>query len=144
MADNKAIVRAIEEAWDRNDLDALDPYFAPDFVQRSAIPGMPPGLQGAKLAHQGSISAFPDRHVAIEELLGDGDTVTVRCRMTGTNTGGLPWMGVPANGNKVDVQWISLYRLEGGRVVEHRAVMDVLGLMQQVGALPQPAAAGGQ
>jgi steroid delta-isomerase-like uncharacterized protein len=141
MADNKQIVRAIEEAWDRGDLDALDQHFAPDFVARSAVPGMPPGLQGAKLAHQGAIQAFPDRHVAIEEIIGEGDTVAVRCRMSGTNQGGLPWLGVPANGRAVDIEWISIYRLSGGRVVEHRAVMDLLGLMQQLGALPAPATA---
>lgn len=141
MGDNKQTIRTIEEAWDRGDLDALDQYFAPDFVQHSAVPGMPPGLQGAKLAHQGSVQAFPDRHIAIEEIVGEGDTVVVRCRMTGTNQGGLPWLGVPANGKSVDVQWISIYRLSDGRVVEHRAVMDLLTLMQQLGALPAPAGA---
>ncbi|MGH7687968.1 MAG: ester cyclase [Candidatus Dormibacteria bacterium] len=141
MADNKAIVRAIEEAWDRSDLDALDQYFAPDFAQHSSMPGLPPGLQGAKLAHQGAIAAFPDRRVTIEEIYSEGDTVTVRCRMTATNQGGLPWLGVPANGSPVDVQWISLYHLTDGRVVAHRAVMDLATLMQQVGALPAPAGA---
>jgi predicted ester cyclase len=100
---------------------------------------MPPGLEGAKMAHQGAIQSFPDRKVTIEDITGDGDLVAVRCRMRATNKGGLPWAGVPANGNSVDVQWISLYRLSGGRVVEHRAVMDMLGLMQQLGAIPAPA-----
>ena len=141
MADNKAIVRAIEEAWDRGDVDALDQYFAPDFAQHSAIPSMPPGLQGAKLAHQGSMAAFPDRHVEIEEIYSEGDAVTVRCRMTGTNQGGMPWLGVPANGNPIDIEWISIYRLHDGRVVAHRAVMDMVTLMTQLGALPAPAGA---
>jgi predicted ester cyclase len=47
-------------------------------------------------------------------------------------------MGVPANGNKVDTQWISIYRLSNGKVVEHRAVMDIAGMMQQLGAIPSP------
>ena len=136
---NKEVVRRIEEAWDRNDLDALDDLFAPDFVTHTGIPGLPPGLEGAKMAHQASLQSFPDRRVAIEDITGDGDLVAVRCRMTGTNQGGLPWAGVPANGKPVDVQWISLYRLRDGRVVEHRAVMDLMGLMQQLGAVPAPA-----
>jgi steroid delta-isomerase-like uncharacterized protein len=139
MGSGKETVRAIEEAWDRGDLGALDQYFAPDFMQHAAVPGMPPGLEGAKMAHQGAIQAFPDRRVTIQELVEEGDTVVVRCRMTGTNQGGLPWFGVPANGNKVDIEWISIYRLDEGRVVEHRAFMDLLGLMQQLGALPAPA-----
>lgn len=138
-SDNKQTVRRIEEAWDRGDLSALDQYFAPDFVAHTAVPGMPPGLEGAKMAHQGAMQSFPDRRVTIEDITGDGDLVAVRCRMRGTNQGGLPWLGVPANGNSVDIEWISLYRLNGGRVVEHRAVMDLLGLMQQLGVLPTPA-----
>jgi predicted ester cyclase len=43
---------------------------------------------------------------------------------------------VPANNNRVDVERISIYRLHDGKVVEHRAVMDVMGLMQQLGAIP--------
>jgi steroid delta-isomerase-like uncharacterized protein len=136
---NKEVVRRIEETWDRNDVDALDDLFAPDFVTHTAVPGLPPGLEGAKMAHQASLQSFPDRRVAIEDITGDGDLVAVRCRMTGTNQGGLPWAGVPANGKPVDVQWISLYRLRDGRVVEHRAVMDLMGLMQQLGAIPTPA-----
>jgi predicted ester cyclase len=139
VSENQEIVRRIEEAWDRNDLGALDQYFAPDFVAHTAIPGMPPGLEGAKMAHQGAMQAFPDRRVTIEDITGDGDLVAVRCRMRGTNQGGLPWAGIPANGRAVDIEWISLYRLSGGRVVEHRAVMDLLGLMQQLGAIPAPA-----
>jgi predicted ester cyclase len=136
---NKEVVRRIEEAWDHNDLDALDALFAPDFVSHATVPGLPPGLPGAKLAHQTSMQSFPDRRVEIQDIVGEGELVMVRCRMTGTNEGGLAWAGVPANGNRVDVEWISIYRLRDGQVVEHRAVMDVMGLMQQLGAIPAPA-----
>jgi predicted ester cyclase/quinol monooxygenase YgiN len=138
---NKAIVRRIEEAWNANNLAALDELFAPDFVAHNAVPGMPPGLDGAKMAHQAAMQGFPDRRTAIEDLVGAGDTVVVRVRMTGTNQGGLPWFGVPANGNKVTVTWISIYRLAAGKVVEHRAEMDIMGLMQQLGAIPSPSQA---
>ena len=133
---NKAVVRQIEEAWDTGNLDALDPLFEPNFVAHMAIPGMPPGLAGAKMAHQMSLQSFPDRRTTIEDIIADGDQVAVRVRMRGTNRGGLAWMGVPANGNKVDTSWISIYRLANGKVVEHRAVMDLLGMKQQLDAVP--------
>ncbi len=136
---DKDTVSRVEEAWDRNILDALDPLFAPDFVSHAVVPGLPPGLAGAKMAHQASLQSFPDRKVTIEDIAGDGGLVAVRCRMTGTNRGGLAWAGVPANDKRVDVQWISLYRLRDGLIVEHRAVMDLMGLMQQLGAIPAPA-----
>lgn len=139
MSDSREIVRKIEEAWDRNDLRSLDQYFAPDFVPYNAVPGLPPGLEGARLAHEAALQSFPDRKVTIEDITGDDELVAVRCRMTGTNRGGLAWAGIPANGNPVDIQWISLYRFRDGKVVEHRAVMDMLGLMQQLGAIPAPA-----
>jgi predicted ester cyclase len=136
--DNKAVVRRIEEAWDADQLDALDPLFEPNFVQHNGVPMLPPGLEGAKQAHQMSKQAFPDRRTRIEDMLADGDQVAVRIRMTGTNQGGLPWFGIPANGKSVDTEWISIYRLSNGKVVEHRAVMDLVTLMQQLGAMPAP------
>ena len=134
--ENKTIVRQVEEAWNSGNLDALDNLFAPNFIAHSAVPGMPAGLQGAKMAHMGSVQALPDRRTTIEDLLAEGDYVVARVRMTGTNKGGFPWLGIPANGNSVDVQWTSLYRLVDGKIVEHSAVMDMLGLLQQLGAIP--------
>jgi predicted ester cyclase len=137
-AENKAVVRRIEEAWDADQLDALDPLFEPGFVQHNGVPGLPPGLEGAKAAHNMSRQAFPDRRTRIEDIVAEGDEVAVRMRMTGTNQGGLPWFGIPANGKSLDIEWISIYRLANGKVVEHRAVMDLMGLMQQLGAMPAP------
>jgi predicted ester cyclase len=141
--ENKAVVRRIEQAWDAGNLDALDALFAPTFRSHSGVPGMEPNLASAKTAHQMSAQAFPDRRTRIEELVAEGDAVVARVRMTGTNRGGLPWFGIPANDKPVDVQWISIYRLADGKVVEHRAVMDVMGLMQQLGAIPAPGQTGG-
>lgn len=131
---NKNVVREIEAAWDSNQLDRLDSLFAPDFVQHSAFPGAPATLDGAKQAHQASIQTFPDRKTSIEEIVAEGDTVVVRVRMTGTNEGGLPAFNILANGNKVDTQWVSIYRLRDGKVVEHRGIMDLMGLTQQLTA----------
>lgn len=136
--ENKALVRQIEEAWNSGNLTALDNLFAPNFVAHNAVPGLPPGLAGAKMAHQASLQSYPDRQTRIEDMIAEGDKVVVRMRMTGTNRGGLPWMGVPANGNKVDVQWISIYRIADGKAVEHQAEMDMLGMMQQLGVIPAP------
>ena len=140
MADNKQVVRSIEEAWDRTDLDALDQYFAPDFDNaQSATPGLPPGLAGSKTSHMGVMAAFPDRRVTILDLVGDGDQVVVRSRVTGTNTGGAPFLGAPEpNGAKIDFEMWSLYELRDGRVVAHSGINDGLKGMMQVGSLTPP------
>ena len=133
---NKNVVRQIEEAWNANHLDELDDLFLPGFLQHTAVPGLPTTLENAKQMHQMSIEAMPDRKTEIMEMIAEDDKVAVRVRVTGTNTGGFPWLGVPANGNKVGIEWISIYTLKDGKVTEHRAIMDVMGLMQQLGAIP--------
>lgn len=135
---NKSVVRQVEEAWNANQLDRLDALFAPGFVQHASVPGLPATLENAKQMHRMSLQAMPDRKTEILEMIAEGEKVAVRVRITGTNTGGFPWLGVPANGNKVDVEWISIYTIKDGRVIEHRAIMDAMGLMQQLGATPAP------
>jgi len=138
--DNKDVVRKVEEAWDSQDLDALDQYFGPEFDNSaSAVPGLPPGLAGAKMAHQGVMQSFPDRKVHIEEIVADRDTVAVRTRITGTNHGGFPAFNVPANDAPIDIAAVSIYRLRDGRIVGHWGLNDALTLMMQMGAIPAPA-----
>ena len=137
--ENKAVVRAIEEAWDNGKLDELDQHFAKDFSnEQSRVPMLPPGLAGAKLAHEGAMQSFPDRRVETLDLIADGDRVLVRNRITGTNQGGFPLLGAPANGNPVDFESWGIYRLKDGKVVEHWGTNDGLMLAMQLGMLPAP------
>lgn len=135
---NKEVVRKIEEAWDAGRLDELDQYFAPGFRSHASAPGSPPGLEGAKMAHQMAMAAFPDRKMRILDLVAEGDKVLVRTELTGTNKGGLPWLGVPANDRQIKIEAWSVYRLEDGRVIEHWGLNDVYALSIQLGVL-QPA-----
>jgi predicted ester cyclase len=141
VPDNKEIVRRIEAAWDRNDMDALDQYFAPAFDNgQSGTPGLPSGLAGSKMSHQGVMAAFPDRKATILDLVGDGDKVAVRIRVTGTNTGGAPFLGQPeANGARIDFEMWSLYQLRDGKVVAHWGINDGVTGMMQVGGMKPPA-----
>ena len=137
--DNAGTVRAIEEAWDRGELDQLDQHFAADFDNsRSSTPGLPGGLKGAKMSHQGVMQSFPDRKVEILDLISEGDRVFVRVRVTGTNKGGFPAFQVPANGRPFDIQAWSVYRFKAGKVVEHQGMNDALSLLMQLGAIPAP------
>ena len=137
---NKAVVRQVEEAWNTNQLDKLDALFAPAFTQHSGFPGAIPNMETAKQAHQMSMAAMPDRKAEIQEMIDGDDKVVLRMRVTGTNTGGFPPFGIPANGNKADFEWISIYTLKDARVTEHRAIIDVMTFMQQMGAIPTPGA----
>jgi predicted ester cyclase len=136
---NVNVVRAIEEAWDQGRLDDLDQYFAPGFNNaQSATQGLPAGLEGSKIAHQGVMQSFPDRKIEILDLVEGGDKVFVRNRVTGTNTGGFPPFGVPANGNPFDFEAWGVYQLADGKVVEHWGMNDAFLLGIQLGAIPAP------
>ena len=139
MSEAKDVVRRLEEAWAANDLAVVSELLAPDLVSHDAPPGVPPGRDGALAAHQMAMTSFPDRRMTIEDVVGDGDRVAVRTTIGGTNTGGVPWLGVPANGRAIEIESISIYRVANGRVVEHWGQNDVGRLMMQLGA-PAPAA----
>ncbi|HMC09515.1 MAG TPA: ester cyclase [Actinomycetota bacterium] len=136
---NKQVVRSIEEAWDNNKLDELDRYFSPDFAQHSGVPGMPPGLSSAKMAHQMVMQAFPDRKMQILDIIGEGDKVFVRTRVTGHNKGGVAWLGAPEpNDRPIDFESWSVYALKGGKVIDHWGLNDAFTAMIQLGSLQPP------
>ena len=128
---NKAIARQHYEK--SADLDAAFKLVAPD-VAFHAMPGVPPTYEGWKQAHAMFLAAFPDMRIIIEDEIGEGDQVVTRWTMTGTHQGEL--MGIPATGKPVRISGISTDRIADGKVVEHRAEFDTVGMMQQLGAIP--------
>ena len=82
-------------------------------------------------------AAFPDLHATVEDLIAEDDKVVARISFRGTHKGEL--MGVPASGNTVNFPVTEIYRVANGRVAEGWALLDVMGLMQQIGAIPAPA-----
>src|SRR5712691_4057100 len=131
---NKAIVRRYREAHNANNLAALDEIVVADIISHSAIPGLPPGLEGGKMVHMMFMSAFPDSHITTEDLIADGDKVVERFTFHGTNTGS--FMGAPATGKHVASSGMSVFRIAGGKIVEHWGENDALGTMQQLGLVP--------
>jgi len=135
--ENKAIVRRYQEAHNTNNLDALDEIVAADIISHRFTPGLPPSLEGGKMAHVGTVAAIPDLHYAIEDLIAEGDKVVMRWTLTGTHTGA-DLIGVPARGARLNVTGISIFRIAGGKIVEHWAEPDAVALMQQLGLMPKP------
>ena len=82
-------------------------------------------------------AAFPDIDFAIKEQISEGDKVASRFEWTGTHKAA--FMGIPATGRQVRVWGIVIDRLVEGRIKDTRIIMDSLGLMMQLGALPPPA-----
>ncbi len=134
---NKAIVRRYREAHNTNKLDQLDEIVAANLVSHNLLPGLPPGLEGGKMAHMGGVASFPDLQTKTEDLIAEGDKVVERWTVSGSYTGA-PFFGAPANGKRFSVTGTSIYRIADGQIVEHWGEMDFLGLLQQIGLVPAP------
>ena len=77
---------------------------------------------------------FPDVQWTLEEMVAEGDKVAARFTMRGTHQG--MFFGVPPTGKAIAVQAMNIYRLSRGKFVEERGQPDMLGLLQQIGAVP--------
>lgn len=81
-------------------------------------------------------SAFPGYWLQADDILVDDDKVIVRFTFHGTHKGEL--MGIPPTGKTTTMDGIIIYRLAGGKIVEHWMQTDTVGLLQQLGAMPMP------
>jgi len=136
LEENKAIIRRYREAHNANNLDALDAIVAKDVISHNALPGLPPGLEGGKMAHKVFLASFPDIQTKTEHLVAEGDKVIEWYAARGTNTG--DFMGMPPTGKKFEIPSVVVYRLANGKIVETWGLNDGQGLMQQLGILPMP------
>jgi predicted ester cyclase len=136
IEENKEIVRRYQVAYNSNTLDALNEIVAADVLTPKIMPGLPPGIEGAKAVHRTTLLGMPDFHTAIDELVAEGDKVVARVTMTGTHTG--DFWGMPATGRRVEFTGMYMVRIEGGKIVEHWGEEDGVGLLQQLGFMPGP------
>ncbi len=138
---NKLIVRQFVEAMNSGDLAVLSQVVAPEFVHRNpANPQMRPGPEGVKQLIGTWRAAFPDAHEVIDDMIAEGDKVVTRWSFQGTQQGEL--MGIPPTSKPVSFSGIFIDRVAGGRIVEHWDEADMLGVLQQLGAVAMQPAAG--
>ena len=141
--ENKVLFRRIpQEVINTGALERADQVIAPDYVEHLPLPpGTPPGLAGFRQFWTAFLAAFPDLRYTVEDLVAEGDRVAGRVTVTGTHRGA--FMGLPATGKRATWTEIHIGRFAHGKLVEHWANLDQLGLLQQLGALPAPGQGGG-
>jgi predicted ester cyclase len=132
--ENVAVVRRLLAAFNAADLTAVDAVVAPDFVDRTPLPGMQPGRAGLKQAIGAFHTAFADARWCAEQFVADRDTVVARLAFHGTHRGEI--LGVAPTGRAVTIAGIAIYRIVGGRVSKEWAVRDLFGLLGQLDAIP--------
>lgn len=140
LEEKKAIVyRLNTEIWNQKNADAVDEIFAPDVViYRSGRPV----IQGSETLRQWvanyARNTWGDSQATIEEIVAEGELVVTRWTVRGTHAG--EWRGIAPTGKPVTITGMTIHRVVDGKIAEAWAEEDWLGVMQQIGALPTPAA----
>ena len=129
-SENKALVQKFYERFNAGDLTVVDDLVADDFVEHEEFPGLEPTKAGLRMLFESFHAAFEGGKFEVEDMVAEGDTVSVRVRARGTHRA--EFMGVPASGRTIDVGVSDYLRLGNGLVVEHWGVMDTGALMQQL------------
>ena len=134
---NKNIVkRLFEEVWNKGNTQMVDELFTPNYAHHDpSTPdvGRGPESEKKRVAHYRA--AFPDLHLTIEDILTEGETVIARWSCKGTHKGDLN--GIAPTGKHIHMSGISISRLVNGKVAEGWVNWDALGLMQQLGVVPE-------
>jgi steroid delta-isomerase-like uncharacterized protein len=133
--DHAATMRRAYDLISAGDLDGFGDLIADDFVEHEETPGLEPTREGVLEFFRMYRAAFPDLSMEPQDVISSGDKVVARVRASGTHQG--EFMGLAATGRSVDVQLIDIIRFgDDGLAHEHWGVVDVLAMMQQLGAVP--------
>jgi predicted ester cyclase len=129
--------RFIDEVINGRDLDvALTELVVEDFVEQNPLPGQGPGRAGLADVLARIVAGFPDLHWTIHETVVEGDRIMAYSSWTATHEG--EFLGIPATGRPVTVEAWTLDRYVNNQMIESRILMDVAGLLIQLGVLPAP------
>jgi steroid delta-isomerase-like uncharacterized protein len=132
---NKALVRReYEDGVNKKDFGIRDEVLAGNYIAH--FPGLPAlkGIEAFRQFTAAFFTAFPDLQTTIEDLIAEGDKVAIRQTWRGTHKGN--FLGIPPTGKQVTFTSNEFYRVADGELAEEWVELDMLGLMQQLGAIP--------
>ena len=133
---NKTAARQIVEGINSGDMSFIDELFTEDYEDHSSPPGLPPNREGTRQLLSALRSAFPDFKYTFEDEIAEGDRIVHRLTGQGTMQG--EFQGMPPTGKRATWQEIHIGRFEDGKIAEHWATVDQLGMLQQLGLVPSP------
>ncbi len=138
---NKTIVRRLfEEVWNKGNLSLVDELFTTNYEHHDASsPDFGRGPESEKKRATLYRTAFPDLRLTIEDIIAEGETVMARWSCRGTHKGDLS--GIAPTGKQFTISGVSIARFSGSKMAEGYVNWDALGLMQQLGVVPELAKA---
>lgn len=127
-ANHRAAAHVFIVKMGQGDFTGLDRIYAPGFRGHSG--GQSFTLDQDNESGKALRAAAPDARVTIERMAGEGDLVAVHWRAVGHNS--VASAGLPGNGKAFDVEGMTFFRFEGGRIIEEWSVTDWMRLMKQL------------
>jgi steroid delta-isomerase-like uncharacterized protein len=134
-ANGKIVHSYLEKVWNGRNVDLVEEFFTEDCVVHNLPPGLPPGQDGVRENLTRTLDTFPDFALIIEDTVSEGDRVAVRMTFTGTHLGG--FYGMPATGKSFTMPAMAIARVAEGKIAEWWQLGDTLGLLRQIGAMPE-------
>jgi predicted ester cyclase len=118
--ENKEVVREYyARVINGRDLEAVGEFFLDDRM-----------VEGVRAGCFRYFEAFPDLHVALDDLIAEGDRVFLRSTLTGTHDG--EYKGIPATGRHVATECAEVFRIADGKFAGYWCLTNVAGLMRQL------------
>lgn len=133
---NKDVVREVFTTWNNKDRDGYMACHADDVIIHGSD-GNVEGLDDLMDAQWGFFDAFPDTRLTLDEVISEGDLVSLRFTATGTHKG--TFEGIEPTGKTFEISAMGMVRVADGKITEKWVQMDMLGLLQQLDAVESPA-----
>ncbi|WP_229249311.1 ester cyclase [Dyadobacter sandarakinus] len=129
---NKEVVRRFnQEVIAEGNPESFHELMDEQFVNRSAPEGMSSGADGMLYFFNEILRpAMPDIHVTIHQQVAEGDLVTTRKTISGTQTGTL--LGIPPTGRTLNIDVVDIVRVKNGRYFEHWGITSLPEVLFQL------------
>ena len=135
---NKSVVRRLfDELWNKGNLQVADEIIAPTYQHHDAsTPDLGKGPESEKKRVNLYRTAFHDFRLNLEDLIAEGETIVARWSCRGSHKGDLN--GIAPTGKQFAITGVTICRFANGKIVEGFVNWDALGLMRQLGVVPEP------
>ena len=130
---NKQIVqRFMEDCWNQGRLDALSGLVTDDCrIHDPVFPSLTSGAQNLRSHIESCRRAFPDLSFTIDDTIAERDEVVIQWTGTGTHSG--DFLGMPPTNRRASVKGTSIFKFDGGKIVEQWSHWNLMTMMEQLG-----------
>ena len=138
--ETKAVLRKMMiDVYEKGDLGAAYQYYADGVVfQRVPFPPVA-GAEANRKADEAMLAAFTENRVTVHEIVVEGDTAIMHWTWEGVHSGVSPALGIPPTGKQIKISGCSVYHWRENQIFEQWEYSDMLGLLQQLGVIPEMA-----